>query len=79
VVPEAFWGAVVFELDYFTIVPKIISVRYFTLELGRNPYAPSDEYYFCEWSTLKEHLNYGKIAQNDMKLFIQAISSTIKS
>ncbi len=79
VVPEAIWGAVAFELDYFTMTPKVTSVRYFTLELGQNPYEPSEEYHFCEWSTLKEHTNYGKLSHNDMKLFIQAISSTIKT
>ncbi len=79
VVPEAFWGAVTFELEYYTIVPKVVSVRYFTLELGRNPYEPSDEYHFCEWSTLKEHTNYGKLSQSDMRSFVQAISSTIST
>jgi hypothetical protein len=79
VVPEAFFGAAVFGLDYFTVTPKAVTIRYFTLEFGRNPYEPSEEYHFCEWSTLKEHINYGRLPQKNMQVFIRAISSKIKS
>ena len=79
VVPEAFYGAAVFGIEYFTAVPKVVTVQYFTLEHGQNPYERSEEYHFCEWSTLKEHTNYGRLSQNNMRIFIQAISSKVKS
>lgn len=79
VVPEAYWGAVAFELDYHTMAPKVTSVRYFTLELGRNPYESGDEYHFCEWSTQKEHTNYGRLPTTDLKSFVQSISSVINA
>ena len=79
VAPEAFYGAMVFELDYYTLAPKVTAVRYFTLELGWNPYEQVEEYHFCEWSTTKEHLNYGKLSRNETRLFLQAIFSTISS
>ena len=79
VVPEAFYGAMVFELDYFTLSPKVTAVRYFTLEMGKNPYEQGPEYHFCEWATNKEHVNYGKVSRNDKNLFLQAILSVINS
>ena len=79
VVPEAFFGAMVFELDYFTLSPKVTAVRYFTLEMGKNPYELVNEYHFCEWVTSKEHLNFGKLSRNDKNLFLQAIFSVINS
>ena len=79
VVPEAFFGAMVFELDYFTLSPKVTAVRYFTLEMGKNPYEQVNEYHFCEWSTSKEHVNFGKLSRNDKNLFLQAIFSMINS
>jgi hypothetical protein len=79
VVPEAFFGAMVFKLDYFTLSPKVTAVRYFTLEMGKNPYEQVNEYHFCEWVTSKEHLNFGRLSRNDKNLFLQAIFSVINS
>ena len=70
VVPEAFFGAMIFELDYFTLSPKVTAVRYFTLEMGKNPYEQAIEYHFCEWSTSKEHVNYGRLSRCDKDLFL---------
>ena len=77
VVPEAFWAVITFELDYQTITPKVITIRYFTLELGKNPYEQGDEYHFCEWATLHEHVNYGKLSGTDENIFLEAVYSTL--
>lgn len=75
--PDPFYLAILYKLDYSTIVPKVETVRYFTLELGRNPYTPSEEYHFCEWQTLTQHVNYGQLVNQNVETFIGAVISMI--
>ncbi len=83
-VPEAFLVAAVFQVKKQLFSKSVESVRYFTLELGKNPYdLSSNEYHFCEWTgnmaTSPRHENYGRIVRADEKLFISAIKEVLST
>jgi hypothetical protein len=63
--------AMAYKLGYGTTTPKVVSVRYFTLELS----SPGS-YYFCEWRTGSKHLNFGHLEGNQ-EHFLQAVSSKL--
>ena len=84
-VPEAFFVAAVFQLKKRFFSKSVESVRYFTLELGKNPQdLSSNEYHFCEWTgnmgtSPLRHENYGQIASADEKLFISALKEVLNT
>jgi hypothetical protein len=75
-VPEAFFLGVVFGVKKSFLKKEVISIRYFTLELGKSPIDSSTEYHFCEWSgrvVSPDHHNYGQLESADRSLFVEAI------
>jgi hypothetical protein len=83
-VPEAFFVAAVFQIKKQLFSKSVESVRYFTLELGKNPYdLSSNEYHFCEWAgnmaTSPRHENYGRIVRADEKLFASALKEVLST
>ena len=80
-VPEAFLVAAVFQVKSRFLGKEVESVRYFTLELGRNVFDQSDEYHFCEWVgnvlSARQHINHGRTADCSEKTFVAAINEVI--
>lgn len=81
-VPEAFFVATVFKINKQIFSKNVEHVRYFTLELGKNPFTPSiNEFHVCEWAgnmlSSPRHDNYGQLEKADENSFITAIKEVI--
>jgi hypothetical protein len=76
-VTEAFLVSAVFKFKNMPLSREIEYVRYFTLELGENPFNKSNEYHFCEWTgtiiSSRQHENYGKLPEQSIACFKSAI------
>lgn len=80
-VPEAFFAGVAFNIKKKFMGKEITAVRYFTLELGKNPFDGSEEYHFCEWvgsAIERKHENYGKLPDTKEQNFATAIKYVLQ-
>ncbi len=77
-VPDAFFVSPVFQVKKQFLSKEVVSVRYFTLELGENILDETDEYHFCEWVgnvlSGREHKNHGRTADAGEETFVAAIA-----
>lgn len=77
--PEAFYIGVAFRIKRQLLKTDVLSVRYFTLELGRSIINQSEEYHFCEWTGAlqPEHHNYGRLPISSEQVFVRAVESQL--
>jgi len=79
--PEAFLVAAVFQFKKQSPGKEVERFRYFTLELGRNTFDQSEQYFLCEWVGSRmmggEHRNHGLVSDNSERTFIAGITRLI--
>lgn len=80
-IAEAFYVAAVYKFKDNSTRKEIENGRYFTLELGKNPFNESTEYHFCEWEgniiSAHQHKNYGRLSENSLNKFKSAICEVL--
>lgn len=81
IVPEAFYISTVFDINKKFLSKEVKSIRYFTLELGKNIMTDDAEYHLCEWIGCRiqgqRHKNFGRLKNSNKDTFVNAIKSLL--